>query len=329
MNSMNIVCVGSSFPLKQRVARVFTDYTIPQAVEEIVTAYGFNYIGQNSREKFSQLTIAGLTYWEWIVEQAKRIGYGIMVDGMNFIFLPLDILLDAGIPSSAILSIGDATIPYNVQALDRTLDSFKVTSGDNIEDSVNYRTIKNVGGVDPVTNAQYFLQASPAIIGTNLREQTSDVLFSEYRTDRVISNTDSAHVEAYGAAELARFNLPAAVSGQGDPRIRPFSTVFISGTGNLTDGFWMVKEARHMFHKIGDYVIELKIATDGLGDSVATSLRNTTPNALGVRAVNDNLGYNTTYFSMEGVKLTSSAMIIKEGSQGYIKLPQEWKSIGA
>ena len=73
MNSMTIVCVGSSFPLKARVAKVFKDYSIPQAVEEIVTGYGFNFIGENSDQKFSQLTIAGLTYWEWIVEQAKRI----------------------------------------------------------------------------------------------------------------------------------------------------------------------------------------------------------------------------------------------------------------
>lgn len=331
MNSMTIVCVGSSFPLKARVAKVFTDSSIPEAVEKIVTEYGFNFIGDNSNQKFSQLTIAGLTYWEWIVEQAKRIGYGIIVDGMNFIFRPLDKLIDLGFSNAAILSIGDTTVPFNTQVLDRTLDRFTVISGDNIEDSVNYRTIKNVGGVDPITNAQYLSQASPAVTGTNLRDKTTDVLFSEYRTDRVVPGAAAAAVEAKGAAELARFNLPASVHGQGDPRIRPFSTAFISGTGNLTDGFWMVKEARHMFHKIGDYVIELKIATDGLGETVETSFRTRDPSNVGVIGsdVLQNGGISSLYFNMDTVKLSSTDMIIKEGSQGFVKLPQQWKAVGA
>ena len=329
VNSMNIICVGSSFPLKDRVARVFIDSSIPRAVEQIVTEYGFNFIGEDNGNKFSQLTIAGLTYWEWIVEQARRIGYGVVVDGMNFIFKPIDKLIDFGFSSAAILSIGDATVPFNTQALDRTLDMFNVISGDNIESSVNYRTVKNVGGVDPVNNTSYLSVASPAETGNQLRANVSDVLFSEYRTDRVVQSADSAKAEAEGAAELARLNLPATVKGQGDPRIRPFSTVFIAGTGNLTDGFWVVKEAKHMFHKIGDYMIDLKIATDGLGDSLETSFRTRDASAVGLVNVDEalkNKGISPLYFDMASVELNSTGMIVKEANQGYNKVIQKWKA---
>ncbi len=329
MNSMKVVCVGSSFPLKDRVARVFEDSSIPNAVRRIVEEYGFRYIGDDNGQLFSQLTIAGLTYWEWIVEQAKRIGYGIIVDGMNFIFKPIDKLIDFGFSSAAVLSMGDATIPFNSQALDRTLDIFNVISGDNIEDTVNFRTVKNVGGVDPVLNTPYFSEASPADIGNGLRSNTSDVLFSEYRTDRVISNSLSAKIEAEGAAELARFNLPANIMGQGDPKIRPFSTVFISGTGNLTDGFWIVKEVKHMFHKIGEYMIDLKIATDGLGDTIETSFRTRDSSSVGLinssEAVKNN-GISPVYFNMDAVELSSTDMIVKEGNQGYKRTIQQWKA---
>jgi hypothetical protein len=327
---MNIICVGSSFPLKDRVARVFIDSSIPRAVEQIVTEYGFNFIGEDNGNKFSQLTIAGLTYWEWIVEQARRIGYGVVVDGMNFIFKPIDKLIDFGFSSAAILSIGDATVPFNTQALDRTLDMFNVISGDNIESSVNYRTVKNVGGVDPVNNTSYLSVASPAETGNQLRANVSDVLFSEYRTDRVVQSADSAKAEAEGAAELARLNLPATVKGQGDPRIRPFSTVFIAGTGNLTDGFWVVKEAKHMFHKIGDYMIDLKIATDGLGDSIETSFRTRDASNVGVINLDDavkNNGISPLYFDKDSVELSSTDMIVKEAQQGYKKFIQQWKAI--
>lgn len=329
VNSMNIVCVGGSFPLKDRAARIFIDSSIPRAVEQIVTEYGFNFIGEDNGQKFSQLTIAGLTYWEWIVEQSKRIGYGIIVDGMNFIFKPIDKLVDFGFSSAAILSIGDATVPFNTQALDRTLDMFSVISGDNIEDSVNYRTIKNVGGVNPVSNEEYITEASPLNTGNQLRSNASDVLFSEYRTDRVVQSAEAAKIEAEGAAELARFNLPATVRGQGDPRIRPFSTVFISGTGNLTDGFWIVKEAKHMFHKIGDYMIDLKIATDGLGDSLETSFRTRDASEVGLVNVEEavkNNGISPLYFDMASVELNSTGMIVKEANQGYKKVIQKWKA---
>lgn len=329
VNSMNIVCVGGSFPLKDRAARVFVDSSIPRAVEQIVTEYGFNFIGDDNNQKFSQLTIAGLTYWEWIVEQGKRIGYGIIVDGMNFIFKPIDKLIDFGFSSAAILSIGDATVPFNTQAIDRTLDMFNVISGDNIEDSVNYRTIKNVGGVNPVSNEEYLAEANPLNTGNQLRSDASDVLFSEYRTDRVVQSAEAAKTEAEGAAELARFNLPATVRGQGDPRIRPFSTVFISGTGNLTDGFWVVKEAKHMFHKIGDYMIDLKIATDGLGDSLETSFRTRDASAVGLVNVDEalkNNGISPLYFDMTSVELNSTGMIVKEANQGYKKVIQKWKA---
>lgn len=329
VNSMNIVCVGGSFPLKDRAARVFVDSSIPRAVEQIVTEYGFNFIGEDNNQKFPQLTIAGLTYWEWIVEQSKRIGYGIIVDGMNFIFKPIDKLIDFGFSSAAILSIGDATVPFNTQALDRTLDMFNVISGDNIEDSVNYRTIKNVGGVNPVSNEEYLTEASPLNTGNQLRSNASDVLFSEYRTDRVVQSAEAAKIEAEGAAELARFNLPATVRGQGDPRIRPFSTVFISGTGNLTDGFWIVKEAKHMFHKIGDYIIDLKIATDGLGDSLETSFRTRDASAVGLVNLDEalkNNGISPLYFDMASVELNSTGMIVKEANQGYKKVIQKWKA---
>jgi hypothetical protein len=329
VNSMNIVCVGGSFPLKDRAARVFVDSSIPRAVEQIVTEYGFNFIGEDNNQKFPQLTIAGLTYWEWIVEQSKRIGYGIIVDGMNFIFKPIDKLIDFGFSSAAILSIGDATVPFNTQALDRTLDMFNVISGDNIEDSVNYRTIKNVGGVNPVSSEEYLAEGNPLNTGNQLRSNASDVLFSEYRTDRVVQSAEAAKTEAEGAAELARFNLPATVRGQGDPRIRPFSTVFISGTGNLTDGFWVVKEAKHMFHKIGDYMIDLKIATDGLGDSLETSFRTRDASAVGLVNVDEalkNKGISPLYFDMASVELNSTGMIVKEANQGYNKVIQKWKA---
>jgi phage protein D len=328
---MEVMCVSGTFPLKERVTRVFTETTIPAAVKIIANEYGFNFIGDQHKQVFSQLAITGVSYWEWICEQAQRIGYGVIIDGMNFFFRPLDKLIDEGFSSAAILSMGNATAPFNTQFMDRTLDSFKVNSGDNVEDTVNYRAIKNVGGVDPLKARSIISSSTPASVGTNLRTSTSDVLFSEYRTDRVINDDDAAAAAAEGAAQMARFNLPARVQCQGDPRIRPFGTVYISGTGNLTDGFWVVREAHHMFHKIGDYQMDLKISTDGVGATVETPFRSRTDitsGSINLDSVVNNGGIPPLFFEMTSVELTGNT-VVKEGNQGFLKNPNKWKYVGA
>lgn len=328
-NIMQILCVGGSFPLKERATRVFDSMTIPMVVQKIAEEYGFKFFGDEHAQVFPQLIIAGVSYWEWIQEQAKRIGYGIIIDGMNFFFRPMDKLIDMGFSSAAILSMGNAGAPFNTQFLDRTLDHIRITSGDYVEDGRELRTIKNVGGVDPISGEVILSNATPSTIGTNVRAETSDVLFSEYRTDRVIDGVSAAKSAADGAAQLARFSLPAVVKAQGDPRIRPFAPVFISGTGNLTDGFWMVKEAHHMFHRIGDYMVELKIATDGLGDSETTPFRNRVDTNVGQVNVEDAIntdGIPSLFFELDSVKLEGTTGNRSQANQGWNKTPNRWRA---
>lgn len=336
LNAMKVLCVGSSFPLKERTTRMFSNTTIPKAVQTIASEFGFNYIGLDNDQVFSQLTIPGQSYWDWIQEQAQRIGYGVIVDGMNFTFLPLDQIINLGIDSTAIFSLGNAGSPFNTQFLDRTLDMFVVTSGDNIEDTTNFRTVKNTGGVDPVTGKVYTASKSPAEIGVPFRDGLSDVLFSEFRNDRVVNDLATAKAAATGAAQMARFNLPATVQGQGDPRVRPFSPVFISGTGNLTDGFWIVRESHHMFHQVGDYQLDLKIATDGVGDNVETPFRTSPKNNFSTvnldQALKNN-GVPSLYFDIGSVFLykkpaATEVAAVVQSSQGFNKTPVRWKAVG-
>lgn len=328
--SMVITCVGSTYPLKARVTKVFKNVTIPQAVQQIVEANGFTFVSEEHPQKFEQLTIPGNSYWEWIQEQAKRIGYGVIVDGMNFIFKPLDRLIDLGFSNAAILSIGDKTVPFNTQFLDRTLDYFRVINGDNIEDGVNLRTVKSVGGVDPITGKPFTADKSPEDSGQNLRVDVSEVLFTEYRTERVVNNQNIAETVADGAAQLARFNIPAKALCQGDPRIRPFGTVFINGTGSLTDGFWVVREAHHMFHKVGDYTMELTVATDGLGETNKSAFRTRGTSLVGtVNLVSEvaNATGQIIKLGSSSARLVNSNPILKESSQGFKRAPTRWKAV--
>jgi hypothetical protein len=72
---------------------------------------------------------------------------------------------------------------------------------------------------------------------------------------------------------MARLNMPAKVKCQGDPRIRPYGAVHVVGTGDLTDGYWVVKDAVHIFQKFGDYNIEMTVVTDGTGSNTESAFR--------------------------------------------------------
>ena len=323
---MEVHCVGTTFVLKERATKVFTNTTIPAAVKSIVTGFGFNFIGEDNNLVFDQLTMAGHSYWEWIQEQAKRIGYGVLVEGMNFYLRPLDSLIDQNITSTPVLSLSTTETPINTQVLDRTLDSIKVLQGEHIEDSGNLRAVKHTAGVDPVTGQIVGSVVSPNTIGSNIRSSVSDVLFSEYRSEQVVHSNSSAIGLASGAATMARLNLPAKIKCQGDPRITPFHPVMVQGTGPQTDGYWIAKEVKHMFARIGDYQIEMTAGTDGTGKNLVTTNRQGTDTVVGM--VNLDLaianGVNMAASGKDLVKLKLGSTANNMTNQGFNRTPATW-----
>ena len=331
-NQMRIVCVGATFVLKERATRVFLNSTIPDAISTILSEFGFNVITDQHSQVFDQLVVTGQSYWQWITEQAKRIGYGVLVDGMTFVLRPMDKLIDMTYSSAPVMSLGNAAAPFNTQYLDRTLDKFTIIHGDNVELDVDRRSNKNVGGVDPSDASTHYSVASPDSTGYALRETVSNVLFDEFRTDRVVHTSTDAAATALAASNMARFSIPATINGQGDPRLRPFGTLYVSGTGATTDGFWMTTEVTHMFHKVGDYTTMVTAATDGIGDTIVeTPFRTRNTDGSGTVNLNESLTNGagaSLMFGMDSVKLMDYAEYSSEANQGWLQTPSRWKSVG-
>ena len=92
-SEMEIQCIGSTFPLKEQVTRVFESMSITAAAKIIAEEHGFTFIGEADNRVFEQLVITGQSYWEWLVQQARKIGYAIVVDGLSLIFRPISFLV--------------------------------------------------------------------------------------------------------------------------------------------------------------------------------------------------------------------------------------------
>lgn len=270
---LKLYCIGSSFKFKNNKPRVFKSKTIPEVVAVLAKEQGFKFVGENHPLRYSQMSISGESYWEWIQKAARRIGYFAYIEGMSLVFKPVDKVLDDASSDVPLMQFWGFSRPTSQYQLDRTLDSIEILSGEFVEDGVSSRTTKQVGGVDPITNKQYFFSSNPKTTGTSLRQNTSDVLFNDQQYDLVVNSRTAAQYNALAESQLARFNLPAKLIGQGDPRIAPYKMLYVEGTGEETDGYWLVRTARHIFRKGGHYGIEITAATDGLGPNRVTAKR--------------------------------------------------------
>lgn len=323
---MQVHCIGSSFPLKERTTRTFANVTIPEVAEQIAAEHNMGFAGTTHSRRFSQLMIAGHSYWEWLQEQASRIGFAMFVENNVLYFKDFDAIINKDSSSIPILYSDTTAAVYRGQYFDKTLDLFRVLKGEYIEDKSPLRTEKTAAGIDPFTEELVVSSMRPDAVGDSLRNNTSDVLFSEYRTDQVVNSYLDASSASKGAASMARFNLPARIKCAGDPRISPYHPVQILGTGELTDGYWLVREVTHIFQKFGDYNIEAVIVTDGTGSNKETAFRGKNSMFMSTVNIMERLDHPEVNVDLS-TDLSIPAPSILPKEQGYKRAPALWQTM--
>lgn len=324
---MKVYVVGGSYPLKARSTKIYKKKTIPEVAGLIAKQFGLKFAGETHGQQFNQIAISGHSFWEWLVEQADRIGFGLRVDNLSLVFKSIDKLIFQSISNAPVMSMFNIPQPIGALFLDRTLDYFEVQNGENIEQDDNLRTIKNIGGVNPLTGKPFTSKAQPKTVGKKTRKTVSDNLFDEFVVGLPVNDAASARLTALGAAQKARFNIPAVVKGQGDPRMKPYSTVYINGTGSETDGFWVIETVTHFLGFKGTYDVEMLVRTDGVGQPVASMPApfGGSTGLIDVVAALEDGGISGSSIRNEAT-LVSKSELFQEGNQGFTRTPARWKS---
>jgi len=324
IRTMEVYCVGASFVLKEAVTRVFSNVTVTDVVRSLAEEFGLNFIGENHPRKFEQLVVAGHSYWEWINEFAGKIGYGVYADGTNLIFRPFDKLIDQTVQEAPVFSFSDPLAQSSYDSLTKTLDEFKVLNGELIEDELIYRSEKIVSGVNPITGEIVQASSNPKTLGTPLRKNVSDVYFSEYRSDQVAYSVQDSLSASEGYASLTRFNLPAYLKGKGDPRVRPYTVIYVKNTGDLTDGYWIVKEVTHTFVRNGLYTVDIMAITDGTGVNYENQFRQANPDIIGIVNTEDILSLDAIALKSDTTVLQTPSNLVSQSMQGFERTPYRW-----
>jgi phage protein D len=323
---MRIICLGTSFVLKAKSNRVFKNSTISEAAEKIAKEFNFKFIGDSTSRRFESLSLAGQSYWEWLQEQAFRIGYVVLVRNGVMYFRPADKLIDTFMSNSAILAGEPPGAASDRSIFDRTLDSFNILNGDYLDHVLlPKRSSRVLAGVNPVTGELLNSKASPANQSRPFRRVESNSLFNDF-SDEVVHSASSAKQAAEEEARARKFSLIAEVIGQGDPVIHPYSTVLIEGSGVETDGYWVTASVTHQFRITGEYQIEGRVMSDGLGATNSTPLRRADGSVHGKvnldAAVINTLDVRTVKASP--LKLINKRPVVVESQQGFVNLGSVW-----
>jgi hypothetical protein len=317
---LKILCIGASYPLKEQASKVWVNKTASEIATDIAKKFKLKPVVTSHPTRFTQQSLAGQSYWEKLNELANLIGYGMQVSGTELHFHPIDKMINQFMTTIPVMSFKNVLSHPANYFESPTLDVFESKLGDYIEGGEYKRTENLVSGVDPVTGKVYSSKTSPNKVGKSLRKITKDPLFSNNQTTTVINSNAMAKSLSEAASHLGRFTIPAKGIGQGDPRIAPWRTIEVRGTGETSDGFWIIKKAEHFMHSDGRYQVEFTCLTDGIGGNKPSSFRPSNAGSVPTRDLNNAQAKGKP----TSVKLSSKSPLVSQGSAGYKVTPRKW-----
>lgn len=316
-------CIGSSLSLKEGGSKIWVSKTASDIVTEISKKFKLKPVVTAHKTIFSQQSLAGHTYWEKIQELAKRIGYVAHVHGTELHFHPLDKMIDKFMTIIPVMSyIDDALAPYaNVK--DQTLDVFRANIGDYSDMQEYSKKEKNIFGVDPITGKLYTAKSSSNTSGKNLRKDVKEPLFTQTVSTAVSGSKEMAQVIADAQAQFSKFVHSATGAGQGDPRIAPYRTIEVRGTGDDTDGYWVIKKVKHFITFDGRYEVDFSCMTDGRGLNKESVTRPSSAGSVPMRNLSEELATGSPSTPTSS-KLSGPTTLVNQTNSGFKVTPRRW-----
>lgn len=321
---LKVTCVAASYPLKEQSSKIWTNKTASEIAVEIAKKYKLKPVVTYSPIRFTQQSLAGHSYWEKLNEIAAKIGYGVQVVKTELHFHPIDKMIDQFMTTIPVMSFQNPLENPVSSLVAPTLEHFEPRVGDYVETVQKLRTTNTVSGVDPITSKIYSSQTSSNKVGKNLRENTTDPLFSSIETKIVTASSAMADSLSKARAQWGRLGVPSKGIGQGDPRIAPWRTVEVRGTGETTDGFWIVQKAEHVIHGDGRYAVEFSCLSDGIGNNKSSAFRPSSAGTVPTRNLVNELSTPNTS-SPTSTTLSAATAMVTEQSSGYKVTPRRWK----
>lgn len=326
---LEVRCVSSSFPLKNTASNIWQNKTVPEVVKSIGKKTGMKVVVSPNSMRFSQLSQFGTSYWQFLQELAYKVGFACYVQNSTIYFLDLDTVLKKKSTSMPLLSFSsdgvEGFMPQFHAPIEKTLDFFEPMLGDYIEDDDQpTRARKHITAVDPITGKSYDSQNDPKK-GQTTRKKSAQVVFDDNTSFDVANSKMAADNLTKAKSARARFHIPAKFEAQGDPRIRPYGFVEVTGIDSTNDGVWMVRSVTHEVSRRGHYSCYGVVTSEGRGQSEKSSTRYKNGTAIPTLNLAD-YGDGDSLSLPSAPSLTKPLFAYNEQDTGYEVSPRTWRA---
>lgn len=319
-----ITCIGASLKMKEGGNKVWNLKTASEIASLIAKDCGLKANVSQTKVRYSQQFLAGQTHWEKIKELAYRSGCVVKVVGTTLYFHPLDKMIDAFMTNTPVLSHEDVMYGAMSGLEGHTLDSFRPTTTDINLTTGSVKRNKTISGIDSETGKPFSFTASPNEQGKSIRSNVPKEMFEEMIPNRVCESPAEAKAMAEAEALLSAYSMHAKGQAQGDPRISPYRTIEINGTGAQTDGSWVVTEAVHFASKDGRYITTFECMSDGTGLNKPSATRPQYASMVGARNVAAE-NYTGIKITQTPAKISAPTPLVNQTQAGYKTYARKWR----
>ena len=254
-NSTVVTCVGATWPMKTSGNLSWRNQTVPQVIEQIAEIFGLEANVDPHSTVWPTLHMAGMSYWQFGVSLAQRIGYTFYGNGVQLcckqrntdpanltgIALLYDYRND---PSSmpVFSPVLGASNPYGGQLLNRQ------TAGINPRTLVPFVAVQ--GGIP-----------SPTVLGG----ATNQPVFAS--VDHYVADTQGeSQAKISGAGLQNQLYLTAEATAAGSALVTKGSLIAVLNANGSQNGLWFVTGSDHVIDKM-KYQMNLRLGRDSLGSA--------------------------------------------------------------
>lgn len=322
-NPTVIKAIGTALSLKESEPKIWVNKTTSEIAQEIAKKFKLKPVIAPTRVRLTQESMVGQTYWQKLRELAHESGFVFHVYETELYFVPFDVMINTFMGNVPVLSLETNYGDGYDNIYQSTLLEFKAESASIPQAAQRTNRIKNIMGIDPVTGKIFTHRSTPASTGKSLRKTTNTQVFSEQMFDTTVGSKTLAEALTKAEAQFSRFSETATGTAQGDPRIAPYRTIQIEGTGTLTDGFWIVKSAEHFMTHDGRYVTDFSCMTDGSGSNKESSFRKTPQQGPAVRNISYELASGLQPRPAK-TQLNSRVALIRQSDNGLQLKQRRW-----
>jgi hypothetical protein len=262
-NMTTVIAASASYVMKSPSQTVYRNLSADGLVEEICNKYRFNAFTIPHPRVYPQISQAGHTDWEIMVQVAKEAGCTLRTEGTEVYFQPVLEDYTNKRAEAPRFAMRDASHPSG-----STIYSFDAGISEAEEHDGDVKAAIAVSGFDSITKTP--ISITQQVRSKKTKTKSKPEFFDKFATNIVAPDPAVAKYEAEAAEQRASFPYRATVVVLGHAGVRPDLPVYLDGVGDYS-GYWTVLGTEHLVEEEHRntfmYTTKLYVGTDSLGSA--------------------------------------------------------------